>query len=257
MGKSKRRTDYQILGDITKFILNAKGLVTLKDLCNEVGINTKTAQKWMKIIQIAKTQCPNFQYQVTEKESYVIRPYFDGPEEEIQIRLHRLLAEYGIEVSELRKEIVDRLSSKIEKTGLIERHKVATALPEDVMIELKKEIAEVVGEKVEGVVVKRQAPIEATIAPDSLQELKEELVQAIQQGRKGLTPVKEKKPKEKLPRSEFHDELLEALVKGIEGLKPVDPKEISPQDRPHVLASLKQELLEVISKRVDTMIEDD
>ncbi|MHA1214829.1 MAG: hypothetical protein ACTSR2_09605 [Candidatus Hodarchaeales archaeon] len=102
-----------------------------------------------------------------------------------------------------------------------------------------------------------QTQIEATISSNSLQELKDELVEAIHSGRKGLTPVEPNKQKDRGPRSEFHAELLEAIAKGIEGLKPVDPKEISPQDRPQAVESLKQELIEVISERVDTLIEDD
>ncbi|MHA1214828.1 MAG: hypothetical protein ACTSR2_09610 [Candidatus Hodarchaeales archaeon] len=136
MGKTKRRTDYQIIEEITSYLGNVTGLITIQDLCNKMGINVKTAQKWMKIIQIIKTQCPNFQYQVSEKGSYIIRPYFEGPEEEIQVKLHQLLSKHGIEVSELRKEIVTVLSSKFERMIPVESYKVTPALPEDVMLEL-------------------------------------------------------------------------------------------------------------------------
>jgi hypothetical protein len=55
-----RRNDHDLVEAIVSYLKTKKGVVTQGQLCSTVGINSKTAEKWLAILHFVLTECPKF-----------------------------------------------------------------------------------------------------------------------------------------------------------------------------------------------------
>ncbi|MHA1679640.1 MAG: hypothetical protein ACTSUE_01445 [Promethearchaeota archaeon] len=60
--KRTRRSDVELVTELVNYLKGVKGTITQGELTQELGINSETAEKWLKILQIVKYFCPDFQY---------------------------------------------------------------------------------------------------------------------------------------------------------------------------------------------------
>ncbi|MFW9914339.1 MAG: hypothetical protein ACFFGZ_01915 [Candidatus Thorarchaeota archaeon] len=57
-----RRNDQDLVEAIVNYLKTRKGVVTQGQLCSTVGINSKTAEKWLAILHFVLTECPKFTF---------------------------------------------------------------------------------------------------------------------------------------------------------------------------------------------------
>ena len=92
MGKGKRRSDVQVVESLIQYLAKINGTVNQHELCSEMNITTKTAEKWLHLLQMIKHECPEFRYEISGDSPIIIRPYFTGSQEEILTQIHQYLA---------------------------------------------------------------------------------------------------------------------------------------------------------------------
>ena len=149
MGKTKRRSEKQIVEVLLNHLVKVKGVVSQRELCSEVGINPKTVSKWLFLFQLIKNQCPDFRYELNGQSPIIIRPHFSGSRDEVKTQIHQFLDVHGIKMSELRKECVNLISEEIvsEPIGYEQKQ---LSVPRVAINEFKQELADALAREVMG-----------------------------------------------------------------------------------------------------------
>ncbi len=62
MAQKQRRTDEELVRDLVLFLNNQERTISRGELCKTLGINTETAEKWLKIGLMFQNDCLSYDY---------------------------------------------------------------------------------------------------------------------------------------------------------------------------------------------------
>ncbi|MHA2233656.1 MAG: hypothetical protein ACXAB4_14330 [Candidatus Hodarchaeales archaeon] len=103
-----RRSDLELVETMISYLGGKIGVVTQGQLCATMRINSETAEKWLKILQLVKNQCPYFT--IGKAGRFGIISIFgeeDDPAKETPKKLDRLGSDLSTFKAELEGNIVE------------------------------------------------------------------------------------------------------------------------------------------------------
>ncbi|MFX1252819.1 MAG: hypothetical protein ACFFCZ_14530 [Promethearchaeota archaeon] len=105
-----RRNDLKLVKEIIRYLKRVDGTATQGELCATVGINSKTAEKWLTIFQLIKKECPVFGYGKVGRYRVISTGPFTGSRSEVAATIKHFFSERGIEASTYQEELIKAIS---------------------------------------------------------------------------------------------------------------------------------------------------
>lgn len=123
-----RRKDLELVKAMISYLEGKIGVVTQGQLCATIGINSETAEKWLKILHLVKNQCPYFAIGKAGRFSIIsIFGEDDDPAKETPKKLDRLGSDLSTFKAELEGNIVEGTAGLEKVSPADMRHQTSSA----------------------------------------------------------------------------------------------------------------------------------